>query len=157
VKCPPLLKLVWSSPIYTNTTNGDRVSVVVEHSWCEVGRQEMEADILTKSGDGFGGPRHHYSFCPTDSRGRPVSTARFLPVDGEKLEDFHWAIASDSKTPSHPQCRSLWMHVNKLAGRSLVHAKTPWDLFMAVGHGMLGACWSWLQVSQRLISQQGGC
>ena len=23
-------------------------------------------------------------------------------------------------------------------GRSLVHAKTPWELYVAVGHGMLG-------------------
>jgi len=74
-----------------------------------------------------------------------MSTARFLPTDWEKPEDSHWAIASDSKAPSH----SLCIHANKLAGRSLVHAKTPWDLFIAVGYGMLGACWSWLQIPQR--------
>jgi len=77
-----------------------------------------------------------------------MSTARFSPADGEKLEDFHWAIASDSKAPSH----SPWTHASRLAGRSLVHAKTPWDLFMAIGHGMLGAYWSWLKVSHCLIS-----
>ena len=29
-----------------------------------------------------------------------MSTARFLPTDGEKPEDSHWVIASDSKAPS---------------------------------------------------------
>jgi len=64
-----------------------------------------------------------------------MSTARSPPVDGEKLEDFRWATVSDSKIPSH----SPWIHASRLAGRSLVHAKTPWDLFIALGHAMLGA------------------
>jgi len=106
----------------------------------------MEADFLAKSEDGFGSPRHHYSFCPTDSRGKPMSTARFLPTEVEKLEDFRWEITSDSRAPSVPRFRSLWIHVNKPTGRPLVHTKTPWDLFMAIGHGMLGACWSLPQI-----------
>jgi hypothetical protein len=117
----------------------------------------VEADLLAKCEDGFGTPHHHYSLCPTDSRGEPMSTARFLPTKNEKPENFHWAITSDSEVPSHPEYRSLWIHVSKLVGRSLVHAKTPLDLFVAVGHGMLGVCRSLLQVSRRLTYQQGGC
>ena len=89
--------------------------------------------------------------------GEPIFAARFLPTDQEKPEDFHWAITSDYKVPSNPQRRSLWIHVSKLVGQSLAHAKTPWDLFIAIGHGMLGGCQLWLQVLQRLICQQGGC
>lgn len=150
VKCPSPSKLVWSSPLTTNAANGDCASVVMKHSWCEEQCQEVEADFLAKSKDDFGNPRHHYSFCPTDSRGKPMSTARFLPTKEEKLEDFLWTINIDSKPPSLPQCRSLWIHVSKPVSQSLVHAKTPWDLFVAIGHGMLGACRSWLQISRRL-------
>jgi len=139
VKCPSPSKLVWSLPLNTNAADGDRSSVVVKHSWCEDRCQEVEADFLAKSKDGFDSPRHHYSFCPTDSRGKPMSTARFLPAE-EKPEDFHWAINFDSKPPSLPQCRSLWIHASKPVSQSLVHAKTPWDLFMAIGHVMLGGC-----------------
>ena len=153
MKCPSSSKLVWSSPLDTNTANGDRASVVVKHFWYEDGRQEAEGDFLAKPKDSFGGPRHHYPFCPADSCERPVSNARFLPIDGEKPENFHWAIASDSKAPSH----SPWIHASRLAGRSLAHARTPWDLLMAIGHGMLGACRSWFKVSQRLTFYQGGC
>ena len=142
MKPPSPSKLVWSSPPDTNTVNSDCASVVVKHSWCEDGRQEVEGDFLVKSKDGFGGPRHHYSFYPADSCGRLVSAARFLPIYGEKLEDFHWAIAYNSEVSSHLHCRDLWMHVNKSAGWSLVHVKTPWDLFVAIGHGVLGAFWS---------------
>ena len=141
VKCPSPSKSVWTSPLKTDTADGDRASVVVKLSWCEDGRHDVEADLLAKCKDRFGTPRHHYSFCPTDSHGKPISTGRFLPTDKEKPEDFHWAIASDYQVPSHPQRRSLWIHVSKLVGQLLVHAKTPWDLFIALGHGMLGACW----------------
>jgi len=68
-----------------------------------------------------------------------MPTARSSPADGEKPEDFCWATASGSKIPSHG---SPWTHTSRLAGRSLVHAKTPWDLFVAIGDGMLGAYWS---------------
>jgi len=73
-----------------------------------------------------------------------MSTARFLPTDQEKLANFHWAISASSQVPPDPQRRSLWIYVSELVGKSLVHAKTPWDLFVALGHAMLGACWSLL-------------
>ena len=73
-----------------------------------------------------------------------MSTARFLPAGEEHLEDFHWAVNLTSKVPSHPQRRYLWIHVSKLVGQSLVHAKTPWELYVAIGHAMLGACRLWL-------------
>ena len=156
MKCPSPSKLVWSSSLKTNTASGEYASVVVKYSWCEDERQKVEADLLSKCRDCFGTPRHYYSFCPTDSRGDPMSTARFLPTEEEKLIDFHWTISPSSQVPSHRQCRSLWIHVSEYVGGSLVHAKTPWDLFVALGHGMLGACWSLLQVSQRLTFQQDG-
>jgi hypothetical protein len=157
MKSPSPSKLVWSSPLKTKIANGDYSSVVVKHSWCEDKHWDVEADLLTKCKDHFGTPHHHYSFCPTNSQGKPISTARFLPTDEEKLEDFHWAITSNSNIPSYPQNRNLWIHVSKLVGQSLVHAKTPWDLFIALGHGMLGECLPWLQVSQYLTYPQGGC
>jgi len=72
-----------------------------------------------------------------------MSTARFLPTDDERLEDSHWAITPGSQVPSRPQRRYLWIHVSKLVGRSLIHAKTPWELYIATGHAMLGACHFW--------------
>ena len=130
--------------------------MVVKYSWCEDERRKVEADLLSRCKKCFGTPRHYYSFCPTDSRGNPMSTARFLPTDEEKLADFHWAIPTGSKVPPGHQRRSLWIHVSKLVGKSLVHAKTPWDLFVALGHAMLGACWSLLRVPQRLTCHQDG-
>ena len=147
MKCPSPLRLVWSSPL---DTNGDHTYVVVKHSWCEDERQNVEAALLAKCKDDFGTPNHHYSFCPKDTRGEQTSTARFLPTDNEQLEDFHWAITHSSQVPSRPQRRLLWFHVSKLVGRSLVHAKTPWELFVAIGHAMLGVCQLWSQVSQFL-------
>ena len=149
--------LVWSSAPDTDSVNGDHAHVVVKHSWCEDRRQPVEADLLARCKDDFGTPDHHYSFCPTDAHGKPMSTARFLPTDDEQLRDFHWKITTASKVPSHPQRRRLWIHVSKLVGRSLVHAKTPWELCIAIGHGMLGACRLWLQVSRCLTRRQGGC
>ena len=140
--------MTWSLPLDTGTTNGDRAYVVVKHSWCEDGRKGVEADLLAKCKDDFGTPSHHYSLSPNDIRGEPMSTARFLPTDSEQLGDFHWAITAASQVPSYPLRRYLWIHVSKLVGRSLVHAKTPWDLCVAIGHGMLGACQLWLRVSQ---------
>ena len=128
VRCPSSSRLVWSSALETDASNGDHAHVVVKHSWCEGRRQEVETDLLTKCKDDFGTPKHHYSFCPADIRGAPMSTARFLPTEGERLEVFHWAITPISKVPSLPQYRYLWIHVSKLVGRSLVHAKTPWEL-----------------------------
>ena len=130
--------------------------MVVKHSWCEDRRRKVEAELLAMCKDDFGTPDHYYSFCPTDTRGAPMSTARFLPANEERPEDFHWAITSSSKVPSHPQHRDLWIHVSKLVGRSLVHAKTPWELHVAIGHAMLGACQLWLQVMRCLTYQQGG-
>ena len=129
---------------------------MVKHSWCEDERRNVEADLLSKCKKCFGTPRHYYSFCPTDSRGNPMSTARFLPTVEEKLADFHWAIPANPHVPLDPQRRSLWIHVSELVGKSLVHAKTPWELFVALGHVMLGACWSSLRVSQRLTCHQDG-
>lgn len=40
--------------------------------------------------------------------------------------------------PPAPEYRSLMMHVTSDVGDSLVTAKTPWDLFEALGHAMLG-------------------
>ena len=142
----------WSSPLVTETTNGDPAYVVVKLMWCEDKRQEVEAELLTACKDDFGTPDHHYSFHPTDTRGVSMSTARFLPTDREQSKDFHWVVFPGSKLPSNPQRRSLWIHVSKLVGRSLVHAKTPWQLYLVIGHAMLGACWLWLQVPQYLTS-----
>jgi len=85
-----------------------------------------------------------------------MSTARFLPTVEEELADFHWAISAGSRDPPGAQRRSLWIHVSELVGRSLVHAKTPWDLFVALGHAMLGVCWSLLRMSRRLTCHQDG-
>ncbi|KAF9649200.1 hypothetical protein BDM02DRAFT_3142988 [Thelephora ganbajun] len=138
VECPSPSTLVWSSNLESNAAKSDRASAVVKHSWCEEEHQRVEADLLARCKDDFGTPDHHYSFCPDDARGEPVSTARFLPAEGEPLEEFHWKIRNDSRVPSHPQSRTLWIHVTKLVGRSLVHSKTPWDSHLAIGHGMLG-------------------
>ena len=140
MKCPAPSELVWSSDLDADSANGDRACVVVKSSWCEDKRHKVEADLLAKCKDGFGTPNHHYSFCPTDAHGNPMSTARFLPTGKERLSDFHWKITAASQVPSDPQRRHLWVHVSKLVGRSLVHAKTPWELYVAIGHGMLGAC-----------------
>lgn len=87
-----------------------------------------------------------------------MSTARFLPADGEKLEDFYWAFSPDHyKAPPNSQCRFMWFHVSKAAGQSLIHAKTPWELCVALGHAMLGEHQLRLQVSQFLTCQQAGC
>ena len=75
-----------------------------------------------------------------------MSTARFLLADNEQPMDFHRAITPTSQVPSNPQRRRLWIYVGKLVGESLVHAKTPWELFVANGHAMLGACQLWLNV-----------
>ncbi|KAF9644695.1 hypothetical protein BDM02DRAFT_3190360 [Thelephora ganbajun] len=138
VKRPSTSTLHWSSDLESDTGKSDRAYAVVKHSWCEEKRREVEADLLTKCKDDFGTPNHHYSFCPTDAKRGPVSTARSLPVEGELLEEFHWKIRNDSQVPSHPQSRTLWIHVSKLVGRSLVQSRTPWDLHVAIGHGMLG-------------------
>ncbi|KAF9643513.1 hypothetical protein BDM02DRAFT_3104306, partial [Thelephora ganbajun] len=111
---------------------------VVKHSWYEEKRHKVEAELLTKCKGDFRTPNHYYSFCPIDPRGGPVSTARFLSVEGELLEEFQWKIRNDSQVPSHPQSRTLWIRVTKLVGRSLVHPKTPWDLHIVVRHGMPG-------------------
>jgi len=139
VGCPSLSNSVWSSDPGTDATDGDH-AYVVKHSWCEDERQAVEAELLAGCKDDFGTPNHRYSFCPTNTHGEPTSTARFLPTDEEQLEGFHWAITPDSKVPPHPQRRQLWIHVSKLVGQSLVHAKTPWELYIAIGHAMLGAC-----------------
>lgn len=111
--------------------------MLVKYAWYEDERQEVQADLLFKCTNSFGTPRYCYSFCPTDSRGKPMSTARFLPTDGENLSDFHWPVIS-SRVPSSSQCRFMWFHVSKAAGKLLVHAKTPWELYLAIGHAMLG-------------------
>ena len=72
-----------------------------------------------------------------------MSTARSSPTDEEQLGGFNQAITPDSE-PSLPS--SAPTHVSKLVGRSLVHAKTPLELYLAIGHAMLGACWPSLQV-----------
>ena len=135
-----------------DTAGSSRASVVVKHSWCEDERQEVEAKLLNRCRGDFGTPNHHYSFCPTDTQGNPMSTARFLPAKDEdkELETFHWAITPSSQVPSLPLHRYLWFHVGKSIGQSLVHAKTPWELCLAIGHGMIGMCQSLLQVSQCL-------
>ena len=156
MRSPSSPEFIWSSALETDDSNGDYVHVVVKYSWCEARRHKVEADFFTKCKNDFGTPEHHYSFRPTDTRGAPMSTARFLPADEERLEDFHWPITSASKVPSHSQRRYLWIHVSKLVGRSLVHAKTPWELSIAIGHSMLGACRLWPQVMRRLTYQQGG-
>jgi hypothetical protein len=130
--------------------------MVVKHSWCEDERHNVEADLLVQCKSEFGTPNHHYSFCPTDAQGNPMSTSRFLPTINEVLKDFHWAITPTSELPSHPQRRHLWIHVSKLVGRSLVHAKTPWELYVAIGDAMLGVYQLRLHVSQCLTCRQGG-
>jgi len=134
---PSSKSFLWSSALEIDPSKGTHAYAVVKHSWCE---DKVEAELLIQCKDDFGTPNHYYSFCPTDTRGALMSTARFLPTDEELPEDFHWPITSTPKVPSHPQRRYLWIHVSKLVGRSLVHAKTPWELSMAVGHAMLGAC-----------------
>ena len=158
MRCPSSSRLVWSSALETDASNGDHAQVVVKHSWYEGGRQEVEADLLARCKDDFGTPKHHYSFCPTDTRGASMSTTRFLPTDEEQLKDFHWAVTTAFKVPSCPQRRFLWIHVSKLRGRSLVHAKTPWELCLAIGHAMLGACQLWPQATRCLTftCRQGG-
>lgn len=147
MKSPSSWDEVWSSPL---DTNSDHARVVVKHSWCEHKHHEVEAELLVKCRNDFSTPNHCYSFCPKDTRGERTSTARFLPTDDERLKDFHWAITQSSQVPSRPQRRLLWIHVSKLAGQSLVHAKTPWGLCLALGHGMLGAYQLRSQVSQCL-------
>ena len=150
MKCPSQSTVIWSLPLDIGTANGGHAHVVVKHSWCEDRRQQVEADLLAKCKDDFSTPGHHYSLCPTDARGGPMSTARFLPADNGQPRDFHWAIATSSQVPSCPLYRRLWIHVSKLVGRSLVHAKTPWELYVAVGHGMLGVCQLRSRASQSL-------
>ena len=141
MKRPNFFICSWSSDPDPPPENGRPTRVVVvKHSWCEEDRAGVEANLLTASANGFGTPDHCYSFCPKDSRGQPMSTARFLPGkdEEEKLGGFHWGIGGS--TPRVPQRRYLWIHMSRRVGRSLVHAKTPWDLCLAVGCGMLGAC-----------------
>lgn len=157
VKCPSVSESIWSSSLNTNTADGDCTSVLVKYAWHEAERQKIRNELLVKCASSFGTTHHHYSFCPADSRGKPMSTARFLPTDGENLRDFHWSVIDRSKVPSDSRCRFMWFHVNQAAGRSLVHAKTPWELHLAVGHAMLGGYRLRLLVSQFLTRQQGGC
>ena len=53
----------------------------------------VEANRLSKCKDDFDTPNHHYSFCPTDMRGQPISTAgRLLPTDDEQPGGFHCRV-----------------------------------------------------------------
>lgn len=139
LKCPSVSAFVWFSAPDTGHTADDHAHTVVKYLWCGERLQGVGVDILTENN--FGMPEHHYSLCPSDPRGNPVSTARFLPTNDELPTNFHWKITATSQVPSNLQRRQLWIHVSKPAGRPLIHAKTPWDLYVAVGHGMLGAHW----------------
>jgi hypothetical protein len=156
VKCPSVSESIWSSSLNTDIADGNCASVLVNYGWYEEERQKIRSDLLVKCANKFGTPRHHYSFCPADSRGNPMSTARFLPADGENLSDYYWAVLPYSKVPPNPQCRTMWFHVSQAADQ-LVYAKTPWELHLGLGHAILGGYRLRLRVSQFLTRQQGGC
>lgn len=115
----------------------------------------MEADILAECKDGSCTPNRHHSLSSTDTRGGPTPTTRFLPTDDEQQRDVYWAITPNSEAPSHPHRSHPSIRVNSLASRSLVHAKTPWDLCPTLGHGMLGTCQVVLAVTEMPNSPAG--
>jgi len=86
-----------------------------------------------------------------------MSTMGSLLTGSEQLRDFHRAITPAPQIPSRPPNRRMRIHGNNLVGQSLIYAKTPWELCIAIGHGMLGAYQLWSWVSQRLTCRQGGC
>ncbi|KAH7868640.1 uncharacterized protein C8R40DRAFT_1177593 [Lentinula edodes] len=114
-----------------------------------------EAQMLNVCGDKFGTSQHHYSFPANHSHGIPTSNHIFLPTETELkkgVAEFHWNLfypRQKHSTPS-PEYRSLWIHVGKLIGTSLVSSPSPLVLFTAILHAMLG----WLAICQEALQHR---
>lgn len=111
------------------------MKLVLKSTWSKDDGQNIESQLLQSCTGQFGSPTHYYSFSACQ-KNQPITNHLFLPENGNEAKDYHFKLLL-KKVPS-PEYRSLQIHVTSYAGHSLVTAKTPWDLFVALGHAMLG-------------------
>lgn len=131
--------MTWTLPsIFTLPKNPklelrDRQDIVLKRSWkldsCKHTEREMYYAADT--------PTVLCSYKGIHPTGEPISNRLFLPTSFE-IKLAHWGVLApyDSKlnTESHTLCYTL----STIAGTSLVHAKSSYELCIAVVHSMLG-------------------
>ncbi|KAJ3862498.1 hypothetical protein EV359DRAFT_83285 [Lentinula novae-zelandiae] len=155
VKQEPMILVKPLNPCRDETSHG-----FIKAAWPKrdlgSGRSSVpEAQMLNVCGDKFGTSQHHYSFPANHSHGIPTSNHILLPTETELkkgVAEFHWNLFyphQKHSTPS-PKYRSLWIHVGKLIGTSLVSSPTPLVLFTAILHAMLG----WLAICQEALQHR---
>ncbi|KAJ3810046.1 hypothetical protein F5876DRAFT_42624 [Lentinula aff. lateritia] len=155
VKQEPMILVKPLNPRRSETSHG-----FIKAAWPKrdlgSGRSSVpEARMLNVCGDKFGTSQHHYSFPANHSHGIPTSNDILLPTETELkkgVAEFHWNLFSPHQKHSTPlpEYRSLWIHVGKLIGTSLVSSPSPHVLFTAILHAMLG----WLAICQEALQHR---
>ena len=59
----------------------------------------------------------------------------FLPLPGERPEDYHWDVTRNLVLPGR---RELWIYMTRSGAGGLFNARIPLELCVTIGHSMLG-------------------
>ncbi|EIW80211.1 hypothetical protein CONPUDRAFT_137525 [Coniophora puteana RWD-64-598 SS2] len=114
----------------------DDIDIVSKFSWVSRRYFNAERNMLHDCGDSFGVAKHYYSSVVHHKEGLPVTNHLFL-----NLATFWRVIEKDDawkKKDPIKEYRALRQHVSSFCGRSLVHVKTPEELFNTIAHAMIG-------------------
>lgn len=127
----------------------DPMTLVLKSAWLRDDTVNIETRVLQTCSGQFGTPTHYHSYlaCHKD---RPITNHLFLPEDRKEAKEYNFKLLH-KKVP-FPEYRSLRMHTTSYVGDLLTTAKTPWDLFLALGHAMLGTFMSLNHKSRNRIS-----
>lgn len=125
-------------PKYPNGKDDSNLAnLVLESSWFWDNKADIETHLPQSFHGQFGTPPYHYSLSACYEN-QPITNHLFLPEDDNASNVNYFKLSAKYPRPPAPEYRSLMMHVTSDVGDSLVTAKTPWDLFEALGHAMLG-------------------
>lgn len=112
--------------------------VILKSSWQVDSRKKIEGDMYSAANGSFGTPSVLCSYEGVHPNGEPISNRLFLPTK-EEIADVHWKIFEpEAEAPTVAEARSLCYTIFTTIGQSLIHAKSSYDLCMALVHAMLG-------------------
>lgn len=131
------LPSIFTSPKNPKTELRDGQGIILKPSWKLDSCKHVESEMYHAADGLFGTPTVLCSYEGTHPTGEPISNRLFLPTSFE-IKSAHWGVLAPYDSKLNAESRTLCYTLSTATGISLVHAKSSYELCIAVVHSMLG-------------------
>jgi hypothetical protein len=121
----------FTTSINSNTARDS--DIIRKFAWIDKFHASVESQMFRNCKGKFGVMTHYHSSVVHHKEHLPITNHLFLGS-----AEF-WPIFLDDPKGGAPDLRLLVQHLSQFAGDSLLHVEQPKQLFVAIGHAMIGA------------------